>query len=96
MSAKDAGGPAFPMGHTESAMYASCMEDLANPAIDDAERAHLWAKAKALCGLTRRDYFATHAPPPPSTWVAKRDPAENLIAWRIAYADAMLEALDAK
>ena len=61
MSAKYTGGPAYPMGHTESAMYASCMEDLANPAIDDAERAHLWAKAKALCGLTRRDYFAAKA-----------------------------------
>jgi hypothetical protein len=43
-------------------MYASCMEDLANPALlDDAERAHLEAKAVALCGMTLRDYFAAKA-----------------------------------
>jgi hypothetical protein len=61
MSNTNTGGPAFPMGHTEAAMYASCMEDLANPSLDDAERAHLSAKATALCGMTLRDYFAAKA-----------------------------------
>jgi hypothetical protein len=43
-------------------MYASCLEDLANPILlDGAERAHLEAKAVALCGMTLRDYFAAKA-----------------------------------
>jgi hypothetical protein len=50
------------MGHTEAAMYASCMEDLANPALlDGAERSYLEAKAVALCGMTLSDYFAAKA-----------------------------------
>jgi hypothetical protein len=47
------------MAQKEAELYASCMEDLANPALlDDAERAHLKAKSVALCGMTLRDYFA--------------------------------------
>ena len=62
MSNTNTGGPAFPMGHTEAAMYASCLEDLANPhLLDGAERVHLEAKALALCGMTLRDYFAAKA-----------------------------------
>jgi hypothetical protein len=53
--------PAFPLGATEAAMYASCIEDLNNLRIDLAERAHLTAKAKALCGLTKQEYFAAKA-----------------------------------
>ena len=53
--------PAFPMGNTEAAMYASCLEDLGNPNLDKAEQVHLSAKVNALCGMTLRDYFAAKA-----------------------------------
>lgn len=43
-------------------------------------------------GMTLRDYFAAHAPSVPETWRAKNDEAENIIKWRWAYADAMMEA----
>ena len=87
--------PAFPMGHTEAAMYASCMEDLANPApLDDAERTHLEAKAVALCGMTLRDYFAAKAMQgliSDSDWRIDMGALETA---RAAYhqADAMLKA----
>ena len=84
--------PAFPMGSTEAAMYASCLEDLANPSLDDAERAHLSAKATALCGMTLRDYFAAKALQ--SYW-ADPDVAGDLdtaAAWAYDMADAMLKA----
>ena len=62
MSNTNTGGPAFPMAQKEAELYASCIEDLANPALlDDAERAHLKAKSVALCGMTLRDYFAAKA-----------------------------------
>lgn len=49
-------------------------------------------------GMSLRDYFATHAPPPPDWWIhsyADRandlDSVANVIAqWNYAYADAML------
>lgn len=45
--------------------------------------------------MTLRDYFAAHAPKPPDTWKANKHEAENIIQWRWAYADAMLEARQA-
>ena len=96
---KETGGPAFPMGSPEASMYASCLEDLANPALlDNAERAHLEAKAVALCGMTLRDYFAAKAmqgllSSPRSPLGGKEDVTDLLIS-RLAYvmADAMLKA----
>lgn len=49
-------------------------------------------RSQELEGMTLRDYFAAHAPNPPDTWKAKKDEYENIIEWRWAYADAMLEA----
>ena len=53
------------------------------------------------CGLSIRDYFAAHAPPPPKWWLdsypdcfSKADrlqlPAEHWSQWAFVYADAML------
>jgi len=101
MNDTNTGGPAFPMGHTEAAMYASCMEDLANPALlDGAERAHLSAKAVALCGMTLRDYFAAKAMQSfVASWILIKDyPITDLDVADHAYAmaDAMLKAREAK
>jgi hypothetical protein len=91
---KKTSGPAFPMGSTEAAMYASCLEDLANPALlDNAEMAHLEAKAVALCGMTLRDYFAAKA----MQGFLKLDMQDEYFASEIAkeayrQADAMLKA----
>jgi hypothetical protein len=52
-------------------------------------------------GMTLRDYFAAHAPPPPAWWLNRYDQcfssapdlgtaAQHLAQWRFAYADAML------
>jgi hypothetical protein len=53
-------------------------------------------------GMELRDYFAAHAPPPPSGWVGTADTLERLsrpdgqiaalMEWRWFYADAMLAA----
>jgi hypothetical protein len=95
MSDINTGGPAFPMGNTEAAMYARCLEDLANPTLlDGAERAHLEAKAVALCGMTLRDYFAAKAM---QGMLASDVNATRHIfaAQAYAMADAMLEAREA-
>ena len=90
---KETGGPAFPMGSTEAAMYASCLEDLANPALlDNAERVYLEAKAVALCGMTLRDYFAAHAPEPYKEWRGGSRGLMDIVEWRWFYADQMLKA----
>ena len=60
------GGPAFPMGKTEAAIYANCIEDLANANLDKAERTHLQATVVALCGMTLRQYAAIHLKVPNS------------------------------
>jgi hypothetical protein len=78
-------------------MYASCLEDLANPALlDGAERAHLSAKAVALCGMTLRDYFAAKAMQGLMGRAWGEIPAEELFkTWATsayAMADAMLKA----
>jgi hypothetical protein len=53
-------------------------------------------------GMTLRDYFAAHAPPPPSGWVGTAETLERLsrpdgqiaalMEWRWFYADSMLAA----
>ena len=95
MSNTNTGGPAFPMGHTEAAVYASCLEDLANPALlDGAERAHLEAKSVALCGMTLRDYFAAKAMQGIVSTVPHLCQVDPNVAAEEAYefADAMLKA----
>ena len=54
-------------------------------------------------GLSLRDYFATHAPPPPGWWIEQYGATTSLsehgklIAdWSWTYADAMLAAREAK
>ncbi len=95
MTDKQTGGPAFPMGHTEAAMYASCLEDLANPILlDGAERAHLEAKAVALCGMTLRDYFAAKALQGLLACSEADGTNDDFARWAYKYADAMLEARD--
>ena len=56
-----AGGPAFPLANAEASMLAEAAEDLANPALDGAERAYYQAKADALSGMSLRDHFAGQA-----------------------------------
>jgi hypothetical protein len=47
-------------------------------------------------GMSLRDYFAAHAPPPPNWWMEQCktlvEAANQLTAWSSVYADAMLEA----
>lgn len=78
-------------------MYASCREDLANPAIDSAERAHLEAKATALSGMSVRDYFAGKALQGlVASCTNGQEVAPGLGAkWCYEMADAMLEARNA-
>jgi len=89
------------MAQKEAELYASCMEDLANPALlDDAERAHLKAKSVALCGMTLRDYFAAKALPAIYTDTCERarvdgwpeDWRDEVAAEAYEMADAMLKA----
>ncbi len=55
-----------------------------------------------LCGASLRDYFASHAPPPPKWWMddwAKNANDLDAVArvmsqWAFAYADAMLAERD--
>ena len=95
MSNTNTSGPAFPMAQKEAELYASCIEDLANPALlDDAERAHLKAKSVALCGMTLRDYFAAKAMQGylgSPEWLREVSPQGTAeAAYRVA--DAMLRA----
>ena len=46
-------------------------------------------------GMSLREYFAAHAPPPPSGWIGDRKDKNEIYAmleWRWFYADAMLAA----
>lgn len=64
MSADDLikdGGPAFPLANAEASMLAEAAEDLANPALNDAERTYYRAKSSALHGMSLRDHFAGQA-----------------------------------
>jgi hypothetical protein len=46
-----------------------------------------------LPGMSIRDWFATHAPEPPSTWWGgDRPDCAGRAMWNYQYADAMLEA----
>lgn len=71
------GGPAFPRIHS--------VADANDPAF------------KLGChGMSLRDYFAAHAPAPPEDWLSrdrpslKYEPILRELAWRWAYADAMV------
>lgn len=67
-------------------------EETGGPAFPYEERNMDGMPFRDYFGITVLDYFAAHAPAPPDTWRAKKDDAENIIAWRWAYAYAMLEA----
>ena len=43
-------------------------------------------------GLTKREYFAAHAPNPPSHWHGGSNDFTSFIEWRWYYADKMIEA----
>jgi hypothetical protein len=41
-------------------------------------------------GMTRRDYFAAHAPQPPDRWREGEMSLTDVISWRWWYADQMI------
>lgn len=50
------------------------------------------AAMEASEGMSLRDYFAAHAPPPPDWWHGGQDRTADIAEWKWNYADEMLRA----
>jgi hypothetical protein len=90
------GGPAFPVTDGQTA-HRVAMAATSKPGSTEAD--YIAAMARAMAGMTLRDWFATHAPPPPAWWLDQYGATTSLnehgklIAdWNWAYADSMLAA----
>lgn len=68
MSARDDGGPAFPMQDAQAIhAYALARVQGLGPG-EDRDAPYIKARAEAVGGMSLRDYFIAHAPAEPQPW----------------------------
>lgn len=61
MSARDGGGPAFPINDMQSIHAVAMAASMHLAEGPERERAYLEARGAAVFGMTLRDYFAAHS-----------------------------------